>query len=234
MTLNLRRFNEHKPLKKPIVLREDHPAVTGGGTLFPSSVKVGSFKVLKSGFNSRKIGKEVVKGRWNGMPIFTLTLEERATCPRSCLRWRDCYGNHMHWAHRQEHGKFLEQQLARELKCLQWEYPHGFVVRLHVLGDFYRWGYVKLWYNWMLDLPALHVFGFTAHRPESKMGALIARIHERFPKRWWIRHSDADDATWMSTGESGIICPMQQGKTDCCGTCGLCWTAKKPIRFLPH
>jgi hypothetical protein len=44
-------------------------------------------RVLKDGHQSRKIGKFVTKGKMRGFPIFTLTLEERATCPRSCLAW---------------------------------------------------------------------------------------------------------------------------------------------------
>lgn len=229
-----RRFTELKKTGKPMTLRADHLAVMEGRTLFPSSVKEGQLKLLKSGDNSRKIGSHVTKGKWAGMPIFTLTLEERATCPRSCLHWRDCYGNHMHWAHRQKHGTFLEAQLERELKCLQYEYPKGFLVRLHVLGDFYSRGYIKKWYGWMLDLPALHVFGFTAHRPDTEFGRLMLKIRNTIPRRWWIRFSHSDDLTWLSTGEIGITCPMQTGKTDCCGTCGLCWTARKPIRFLVH
>lgn len=46
--------------------------------------------VLKSGMNSPKIGAKVLKGRWRGMPIYTLTLEERATCPTSCRHFASC------------------------------------------------------------------------------------------------------------------------------------------------
>lgn len=229
----------HKLKKKnrprmPLGLSPDHPAITEARTLFPSRIVNDSLRVLKEGKNSRKIGSHVTKGHWRGMSIFTLTLEERATCPTYCHHWKDCYGNNMHWAHRQQAGVFLEDQLERELKVLQFENPKGFVVRLHVLGDFYNRSYIKLWYKWMLDLPALHVFGFTALRPDSELGALILKIRNTIPKRWWIRFSHADNLTWLSTGPSGITCPMQTGKTDCCGTCGLCWTARKPIHFLTH
>ena len=46
--------------------------------------------VLKCGRNNSKIGGDVLVGRLRGARIFTLTLEERATCPRSCAMWRAC------------------------------------------------------------------------------------------------------------------------------------------------
>jgi hypothetical protein len=81
-----------------------------------------------------------------GMPIYTLTLEERATCPTSCGHWRSCYGNSMHFAHRIDHrSPGFATLLAANVKRLGVEHPHGFVVRLHVLGDFYSVAYVDLW-----------------------------------------------------------------------------------------
>lgn len=239
MSLNLsekpkRRFKEHFKTGKPLVLKADHAAVVEGRTLFPSRVFNQAVRLLKSGEHQRKLGSHVSKGAWTGMPIFTLTLEERATCPRSCQHWRDCYGNHMHFAPRAAHGLAMEKMLAKELAVLAGTYPQGFVVRLHVLGDFYNAGYVKKWYNWMLDFPNLHVFGYTAHKPSSYLGKILVKVHNVFPKRWWVRFSHADNETWLSTGDSGIVCPVQTGATDCCGTCGLCWAAKKPIKFLAH
>ena len=88
----------------------------------------------------------------------------------------------------------------------------------------------------MRRFPNLNVFGCTARLPEEDddIGHELTRVRLEFPDRWWIRHSDRDDDTRLSTGESGIVCPVQTGKTDCCGTCGLCSTAEKPIRFLFH
>ena len=63
----------------------DHPAITSGHTIFPSTVQTGRAQwALKSGTNSRKIGGVVLKGRWRGFAIYTLTLEERSTCPTTC------------------------------------------------------------------------------------------------------------------------------------------------------
>ena len=53
-----------------------------------------SERVVKKSTNT-KLGKRVTKGKLAGFPIFTVTLEERATCPRSCIHWDDCYGNNM-------------------------------------------------------------------------------------------------------------------------------------------
>jgi hypothetical protein len=81
----LRRFGKPKTVR-PIVLSALHPAHRSGRSIFPTRVydpsEVG--RVLKDGHQSRKIGKVVMKGARRGWPIFTLTLEERATCPREC------------------------------------------------------------------------------------------------------------------------------------------------------
>lgn len=43
--------------------------------------------ILVSGFLNVKIGRDVRKGKWKGYWIYTLSLEARATCPRSCEHW---------------------------------------------------------------------------------------------------------------------------------------------------
>jgi len=91
------------------LLPYNHPAVVAGRTVYPTTVcsprrDVGGPCVLKSAANSRKIGGEILKGRWNGFPAYTLTLEERATCPTTCRHWRSCYGNKMQWAQRMQAG----------------------------------------------------------------------------------------------------------------------------------
>lgn len=229
-----RRFMDHNPLGHPIVLADDHPAVREGRTLFPSRVIEHPARILKSGEHSRKIGSHVTKGKWAGMPIYTLTLEERATCPRACAHWNDCYGNHMHFPHRHKEGEALQNQLDIELRMLAQANPKGFVVRLHVLGDFYSVRYVCKWAYWMREISAMHVFGYTARDPLEEIGVALQEMRNIYGRRWWIRWSERDANGWLSTGDTGIICPAQTGKTDCCGTCGLCWTAKKPIRFLLH
>ena len=132
--------------------------------------------MLMPGAHSPKLGAVVTKGAWRGMPIYSLTLEERATCPRDCANWLSCYGNGMHLAWRNRHGPELEAGLERELAALQAKYPDGFVCRLHVLGDFYSPEYVRKWGDWLERFPALRVFGYTAWRAESEIGTEIARL----------------------------------------------------------
>lgn len=234
-----RRFTDHKePGKRIIVLPDDHAAVLEHRTLFPSRVthpdEARGGRLLKSGMHSRKLGSRVVKGRWKGMPIFSLTLEERATCPSTCENWKSCYGNKMRWSERYEPGDALERKLGQELRTLSEKYPQGFVVRLHVLGDFYSVSYVAAWASWMQMFPELHVFGYTAREFSDDIGAALGSIRCHFPDRWFVRWSNRDKDTWLSTGPSGIVCPAMTGASECCGTCGLCWTVRKPIHFPLH
>ena len=34
--------------------------------------------------------------------------------------------------------------------------------------------------------------------------------------------------------KKAFLCPVQEDKTDNCGTCGLCWTSSKNVVFLTH
>ena len=136
-------------------------------------------------------------------------------------------------------GPELETSLWGELAELQRKHPGGFLVRLHVLGDFYSLGYVELWKRALAAFPALHVWGFTAHLPASEIGsALIAMTCDW--DRFAIRFSGIDTPFKASIleGDSqhgyGIPCPAQTGATDCCATCALCWNSKRSISFARH
>ena len=239
-----RRFEEHREGNRFVVLERDHPAVREGRTIFPSMVRPSSTeaRLLKAGEHQRKIGSHVVKGRWAGMPIFTLTLEERATCPRSCLHWLDCMGNKMNWARRIRPDERFLDQLDGELYGLSMNNLAGFVVRLHVLGDFFSLAYVAAWGGLLKRYAPLHVFGYTAHPPASPIGSAIDRLNRRWPGRWAVRFSDGPDGkprtvTIDSIEQAGpaVVCPAQTGASDCCGQCALCWSAPgKPIAFLRH
>lgn len=218
------------------------PAHRYGRTLFPSRVfdPAEVRRVLKDGHQSRKIGKFVAKGPRRGWPIYTLTLEERATCPRSCRAWSFCYGNAMQAAERIVAGPELEKALWTELLALQFAHPGGFMVRLHVLGDFYSVAYVKLWKRALAAFPALHVFGFTARQPSDEIGQMIAGLAEADWDRFAIRLSGgtARDKCSILQGDEGsdgaIPCPAQSDATDCCATCALCWHSTRSIMFARH
>lgn len=239
-----RRFTDHRPVGRPLGLASDHIAVRQAHTLFRKNVMPSAAmeRLLKSGQNNRKIGSRIVKGRLAGLPIFTLTLEERATCPRSCEHWLSCYGNKMHWPKRiKVDGDFLPK-LRQELIDLERE--HGrFMVRLHVLGDFYSVPYVRFWHKMLEALPGLHIFGYTARR-KGEMADLISDLNAS--PRAWIRFSNGDPR-WrpfrtvsimgLAEAADAIVCPAQhhpKANSICCGSCALCWTTHRPIAFLQH
>lgn len=238
---------QHRVAKTPghggrVTLDPHHLAIVEGRTLFPSTVvpTAASPRLLVSGMNSRKTGRVVTKGRWIGFPIFTLTLEERATCPATCEQWSGCYGNNMPFARRHRVDDVFGARLVTELRALAAAHRGGFVVRLHILGDFYSASYVRLWASALEELPALRVFGYTAHEIASPIGAEILRMTGRADGRCWIRFSGLRAGPLGSVvidaldQSRGLVCPAQTGATDCCATCGLCWSSARTIEFLRH
>lgn len=238
------RFISKAVLKRAVMPPVDHPAFTEDRTIYPTTVvDVSDKRILISGINSWKIGDRISKGPLKGFPIFTLTLEERATCPSSCKHWRSCYGNHMQLARRNRHGPEFEAALTKEVEALQLKYPGGFAIRLHVLGDFYSVEYVQLWVSFLARFRALFIFGFTARWEKSDPIAveLLKSVDEHWP-RMAIRFSNApvDECSTISVEHprqvpaDAIICPQQIGKTKSCGSCALCWHSKRRIAFLQH
>jgi len=244
----LRRFESFavEPDKVQAMVPSD-PAAVEGRTRFPSTVVApeDSPRLLVSGQNHRKLGHRATKGPWRGIPIYALTLEERATCPRTCHHWLDCYGNAMHWSRRHKHGDALVARLRDEVEVLHKK--HGrLAVRLHVLGDFYSQGYAREWL-WMLnDYAGLHLFGFTAHHERSPVGDVVNAMNHLFEGRCAIRFSHTVsgpgraitiDQKARGKIDAGIVCPAQTGDTECCATCGLCWAPAahdETIVFIRH
>jgi len=219
-------------------LRADHPAVIEGRTLFPSRVfDIDQCeRILIGGKNNAKIGATIEKGPWAGMPVLTLTLEERATCPRSCHHFRSCFGNAMHFARRHRHGPELIERLDEELAYYADQDRGGFAVRLHVLGDFWSEEYVECWANWMVRFPMLHVWGYTARQVHTPIGAMIEAMNLRWPARWCIRFSVPPTAPiepmqvttiWRQPEGARVAeslsCPQQRDKFATCGTCAICF-----------
>ena len=86
-------------------------------TRYRKGVKAPSLSMLKRGEQNKKLGDKITKGAWKGMTMYSLTLEERATCPSDCQQWDNCYGDNMPFAHRFDHTQAdfinnLEQQLS--------------------------------------------------------------------------------------------------------------------------
>lgn len=236
----LRRHGSIAPTGRGVVLRSFDQPARAGRSLFPSRVFAPGEvqRVLKTGHQSRKIGAFVTKGPRKGWPIYTLTLEERATCPRTCAQWLRCYGNNMQAAERIEAGPEFEAELWDELKALQAAHPSGYLIRLHVLGDFYSEGYVALWQAALAMFPALHVFGFTAHLSgpiHHALWQLAGNDWSRFAVRFSGMPGELMAAQVAPDDDpQSIDCPAQSGLTDCCATCALCWHSERSIAFRRH
>lgn len=235
-----------------VLLQENHAAVVEGRTLFPST-RVGTMaspRFLVSGHNNTKLGKAVLKGPREGWPIFQVTLEERATCPRTCAQWRGCYGNTMPFARRHVVDAGFMDALRSEVLTVARQYPAGLLIRLHTLGDFFSVPYVLMWAELLAACPQLHVFGYTARTvedpdPESaKIARAIALLTESAWDRFAIRTSHqyigpqrAVVVDSIPEKRDVIVCPAQTEHTEACATCGLCWIASardKTIAFLRH
>lgn len=236
-------------------LRPAHPALAEGRTIFPASVFDASERkhVLIEGINNAKTGNQITVGPWRGFRHFNLSLEERATCPRSCDNWDCCFGNGMPVAKRFKYNPALMEALEYELDALSDRFPGGFSVRLHILGDFPDVAYVKHWRMWLRMFPALHVWGYTARTPDSEIGREVAALNRDYSHRWVIRTSVADDAphgpmqvatTWRKPeryaydpASQSMICPQEIGNVSHCVLCGICWSPKLThirVRFLGH
>lgn len=240
------QYHSKRPLARS--LNPNHRAVIAARSVFSKSVRNKPFDVFKPGSYQRKLGGVITKGDRRGWPIFSLTLEERATCPVSCKQWLSCYGNAMHNAGRFAHGPELEIVIWRELATLQAMHPRGFVVRLHILGDFYSIEYVDLWRQALDAYPALHVFGYSARLKHTPIGDALIDLRTDYWDRFAVRTSGghwqhgphtivvrAKSYVTKSRGRNTILCPAQTGQTASCSTCALCWSAPdKTIAFLRH
>lgn len=214
-------------------------------TRYLKGVKPPSLNMLKRGKQNAKLGDKVTVRKWKGMTMYSLTLEERATCPSDCEQWDNCYGDNMPFAHRFDHTdpSFLPM-LELQLDKLNRKHPTGFVVRLHVLGDFYNGLYIAQWQLWLHKFENLRVFGYTHHKADSLLGNMINNVNNIYPDRFRVRFSDDWDQEFsahVSKTENtvrllgnGIVCPEQTGQTSSCTTCGYCWTSDHPVVFIEH
>jgi hypothetical protein len=202
--------------------------------------------VLKPGSNQWKLGGEILKGDWRGFAVYALTLEERATCPKTCQHWRSCYGNRMHRAHRMPHGPELERRLEIEIAQRTEEHPNGFAIRLHVLRDFYSVPYVELWSRLLERHPALHIWGYTARWDvvNDPIAAALVALAKQHADRFAMRFSNAPSGLAVPTTisvehpfqvpDDATLCPQEVDRTESCSTCALCWHSKERVAFIQH
>ena len=233
------------PNRQPRLPGMETDYIKEGRTRYSKSVKPVSAmrNLLVSGHSNVKIGRDVRKGKFRGYWIYTLSLEERKTCPSSCQHWQSCYGNNMPFAKRIDHTdpEFLPR-LETEIARLCKTHKKGVLIRLHALGDFYSAEYVIFWRRMLLNHENLAIFGYTARTMETIIGAWVARTNFDFQERCMIRFSNGGLPT-MSTlsikdetskHDGAFICPEQSGKTQCCATCGACWSTTKNVAFMEH
>lgn len=249
----LRRFTDHNP-PDPLLAQRlpwSHPAMRNQTTRYPATVRdpVPGEPVLKSGHDNVKLGGVVQKGRLAGAPIYGLTIEERATCPEDCEMSAVCYGNRMHFARRWRAGEALEAALDWDLAVVARQHPEGFLIRLHVLGDFYSLDYVEKWSAWLDSHSALNVFGFTHRSPFDPIGRRLKEMRDALWPRFAMRFSGmagprnavmTDAIPVVPTVGAAVVCAEQwhalqgRGEERCCATCAFCWTADAAVAFVEH
>ena len=213
-------------------------------TRYLKGVKPPSLNMLKRGKQNKKLGDKVTVKMWKGMTLYSLSLEERATCPSDCEQWDNCYGDNMPFAHRFNHnGNNFIDYLGVQLDQLNDKHPDGFVVRLHVLGDFYDGKYIVQWQIWLNQFENLRVFGYTHHKADTQLGNMINNVNRLHPQQFRIRYSDDDSTPFNASvvqtsaealARPGIVCPEQSNFTDTCATCGYCWSSDQAVVFYEH
>lgn len=234
------KARKHNPRIPGLML----PFMERGETKFPTRrMRVDQMTdLLVSGHSNVKIGRDVRKGRLKGYWIYTLSFEERATCPRSCGHWQDCYGNNMPFAKRVDHtDPRMLPRLEKELKRLCAK-KKGVLIRLHALGDFYSSEYVAFWDRMLRTYPNLSIFGYTAWPSGTAIGWSVNELNEAWGLRSMVRLSNGrrqrmatvSIASVEACPKDAFVCPEQTEKTRCCATCGACWSTDKNVAFLAH
>ena len=204
------------------------------------------FSIIKESKN-KKLGKKVLKGNKKDFKMYTLTLVERSTCTDECEHYLTCYGNNMMYAIRfNPYNKNFLPRLESDLKTIA-NKPNnkkGFLLRLHVLGDFYNVDYVLFWKRMLKLYSNLHIYGYTRNHNNGKyldkrnIANEIIKLNTLFSTRFYIRFSNKLDieesANSIELGKKGITCLAQIDEKKTCATCTLCWSSKKPINFITH
>ena len=127
------------------------------------------------------------------------------------------------------------QRIEEEVAVLSYKHRRtGFVVRLHVLGEFFSVEYVEAWYRLFTKYDNLKIYGYTHHIVLSDIGGALWSMRDDY---FNIRFSDSpyfDNSANSTKTYNSIPCPEQTGHVKSCGDCPLCWTAKTPIYWIPH
>ncbi len=221
-------------------LNPKHDAIVNSTTIHPKYVFDAAnypHDIIKNSTN-KKLGRKITKGIWEGMAMYTLTLVERETCTRACEHYLDCYMNNVAYAHRFKANQALMDRMEKQLPDMASKHKRGFVIRLHIGGDFYSVAYVLWWKKMLETYPNMRIYGYSRWHPDTAIGKALELLRNKHHDRFKLRFSNLTSDPLSANGEDrtseGITCPVQTNQTTSCGTCGLCWTSKKPIRFLTH
>lgn len=220
-----------------MILKPNNPALQRAVTIHPKAVRSPvETNIIKAVTANSKLGKGsnvISKGKWAGMPMFQMSLQERASCPSTCKQWAACFGNNMAFAHRIDHThpEFMPK-LAAEIEVLAVTYRHGFVIRPHVLGDYFSPEYAAFWIDQTATHSNLHIFGYTHHLRDSIIGRMVTEWNKN--PRVWVRFSDQGGDMSANVEGEGFPCPEQTGQTQSCLTCGACWSTTKAVSFKGH
>lgn len=221
-------------------LAGNHPAVVKGVSLHHHKVQpvTPETEVVSSAVSNSKIGRYMLspsKHAW--AEIFTVTWEERKTCPRSCTHWTDCYTNNTPLMRRKDYDlareeeilALMEAQLVTHLERIKTPYLY---VRLHQAGDFPTVRYVEWWSDVLTRYPRIHVFGYTHWPEESPIGRAVQRLNNAWwHTRWRIFQSSSGQPnrganTFHTAAEAkaagNMPCPEQVGRVPTCGECQMC------------
>jgi len=240
-------YAQHRivPLKDVIRLAPWSSPIRDGRTRFRNRVLEPGMEphVIKSSYNVTKLGRTIEVGRWKGLPLYHLAMEERRACPSTCRLYDCCYGNSLTKVRRWRHGPKLLRYIQADLDWLDQRRVcrNGYVLRLHLLGDFFSVAYVEFWLRMLTQHPLLRIYGYTAWQPHTPIGRLIAHERDRNWERFAIRTSESDlpekstktisFAPDRARIGNARVCPADQGRGTTCGKCGLCWETQEPILF---
>jgi hypothetical protein len=208
--------------------------------------------------------KYIKKGKFRGLPMYFLTLQELNTCPDSCalkLTFEQlktmgsdavpCYGRNMPFADRNDHeSPEFYNTLERDVDYLNTKHPDGFAIRLHELGDFFSTDYVSFWEMLLCTYPALNAFGYS--HTTGAIGDMLDMLYVCYATderpRFAIYDSDNSHGSGVRPTASTIkhvpedfkpprgtvVCPQQLKKTASCATCGLCPSGDVNLLFITH
>jgi hypothetical protein len=228
------------------------------GTVYRKNVvdfAFGDREPLKPARDNEKLHSNVVvRGMFTGYHMYSLTLEERATCSPECGQLKTCYGNNMPFAKRYNVTPALLTAIDAQLGQLTRK-GRKILLRLHILGDFFSVEYINFWRSMLIKYPTVSAFGYTHWTIITPQGREVERLVKAFPGRFNIKYS-ADRANqlpllslytlggtivvkdWADAPKGWIKCPAQmaadRGISLGCAECGIACATRANVAFVEH